>query len=157
MKCILAFAVLIPILSACAARGPARAEPGSGGDAPPAVDARSIAGVEWRLVELGGQPILVRDGARAPFLRFDAESSMLHGHGGVNSLFGPYALDGAALRVENLASTRMAGPPEAMELERAFAAAIQSARSVRVRGQELHLLDDSGQPLARLVAPDPHF
>jgi len=140
--------LVLAVVSACAARG---AKPDS--DAQPA--SRPFAGTEWRLVDVGGRAAIAGNGTRVAFLAFDAEASSVRGHSGVNSFFGPYALDGDALRVENLAMTRMAGSPELMDQESAFTTAIQAARSYRISAEELRLLDGGGTTLARLVAkPD---
>ena len=140
--------LVLALASACAARG-AKAEP----DIDPAT--RPFAGTEWRLVEVGGQAAIPGSGTRFAFLSFDAEASSVRGHSGVNSFFGPYALDGKSLRVENLALTRMAGSPELMQQESAFTSAIQAARSYRIAAEELQLFDGTGATLARLLAqPD---
>ncbi|MBL8861346.1 MAG: META domain-containing protein [Planctomycetes bacterium] len=154
MQPTLALLVVPLIVVACTAQGSA---PGPVGAAPgpseaPAPSGLALTGVEWRLVDVGGSPVAPAVGTRAAFLRFDAEESMLHGHGGVNSFFGPYAADGAGLRVETLALTRMAGPPELMEQERAFTAALHAVRAIRLGGGELVLLDGTGVELARLRA-----
>lgn len=140
--------LLLALVSACAARG---AKPQS--DAAPA--SRPLAGTEWRLVDVGGRVAIGGNGTRVPFLSFDATTSSVQGHSGVNSFRGPYALDGKSLRVENLAMTRMAGSPELMQQESAFTSAIHAARSYRIAAEELQLLDGGGATLARLVAkPD---
>ena len=119
---------------------------------------RALTGTEWRLVDVSGQAALPGSGSRVAFLSFEAEASSVRGHSGVNSFFGPYALDGQSLRIERLGVTRMAGPPELMAQESAFTGAIQAARSYRIVGDELHLLDGAGAALARLIAqPDRAF
>ncbi len=145
---LLLVSLFLALVSACTAQG-AQSEP----DIEPA--SRPFAGTEWRLVEVGGRSAIAGQGTRVAFLSFDPDASSVRGHSGVNSFFGPYALDGATLRVENLALTRMAGAPELMEQESAFTSAIQAARSYRIAAEELQLRDGTGATLARLLAkPD---
>jgi len=140
--------LVLALVSACTAQS-AKLEP----DIDPA--SRPFAGTEWRLVEVGGRSVIAGQGTRVAFLSFDADASSVRGHSGVNSFFGPYALDGATLRVETLALTRMAGAPELMEQESAFTSAIQAARSYGIAAEELQLRDGAGATLARLLAkPD---
>jgi heat shock protein HslJ len=151
MKHVLLLCALAALSAACASRETASDAPAGGGAAPAA---RALAGTEWRLVEVGGRAAIAGLGERVAFLRFDGPASSVHGSSGLNTFFGPYAQDGARLRVENLALTRMAGPPELMAQEQAFTAAIQAARAFRVAGEELALLDPDGALLARLRAHD---
>lgn len=109
-----------------------------------------LEGTEWLLVDVGGKPAIPGAGTRKAGVSFTGDSGSLRGNSGLNSFFGPYALDGSNLRIENLGMTRMAGPPELMEQETAFLAALHAARSYRLVGSELHLLDAGGATLARL-------
>ena len=78
----------------------------------PSLDESSLLG-EWKLREIGGQEI------PAPLeAKFALEpEGRVHGHSGVNRMSGTWTLDGDTFRFGPLATTRMAGPPEAMELE----------------------------------------
>ncbi|MCY2960410.1 MAG: META domain-containing protein [Planctomycetota bacterium] len=114
-----------------------------------------LEGTEWLLVDLGGKPAIAGVGTRKASLSFTGDSGSLRGNSGLNSFFGPYALDGSKLRIENLAMTRMAGPPELMEQEGAFVATLCVARSWRVEGDVLVLVDEKGATLATLRAGGP--
>jgi heat shock protein HslJ len=133
---------------------PAGSAPGAKAPAEDAKPTASTAfeGTEWRLVDVGGVTAIPGRADRPASVSFDRESASVHGTSGLNSFFGPYALDGAKLRVENVAMTKMAGPPELMQQESAFVSALHSARSWRVNGDELELLDEKGAVLARLRA-----
>ena len=74
----------------------------------------------WRLAELGGAQVVAIDEERGPHLVLDLEESRVAGSGGVNRIMGTFVLAEDELRFGPLASTRMAGPEEAMEQERAF-------------------------------------
>ncbi len=118
----------------------------------PAVPSIPFAGTEWRLVEVGGKAAQPGFRERVASVTFAPEGGGVHGSGGINSFFGPYALDGDKLRIENLGMTRMAGPPELMDQESAFVAALHAARAWKIRGDTLELADETGTMLARLRA-----
>lgn len=122
-------------------------------DPKPAGDAR-FEDVEWRLVELAGKPALSGVGERKPFVRFDREAGSVRGNSGVNGFFGPYAVDGSKLRIEDLGMTRMASTPELMAQESAFVAALGAARSWGSVADELRLLDGKGAVVARFARAD---
>jgi heat shock protein HslJ len=144
-------AVLLAIGTACStsrASAPATPEkPVSTAEAEP------FEGTTWELIELRGNPARPGMKSEPPHVVFQADVSSVRGHGGVNSFFGPYVLDGSTLRIERLASTRMAGPAELMDQESALLDALQSARSWRVTGDVLELFDVRGAMLARFQAP----
>ena len=93
---------------------------------------------EWRVTTLRGTPV---DGARAPTLRVDADGAV-SGSSTVNRYTGRITPDGP-LVFGPLASTRRAGPPEAMELESAYFAALGAASGATVETR-LRLTDDHG-------------
>ena len=95
------------------------------------------AGRLWTLTRLNGQDVT---GVKPPSLKF--EGGKLAIFGGVNQLTGSYGLiDGKAV-IGDLASTKMAGPPELMDQEQAFAKALASVDDYRVQGDELTLSSD---------------
>ncbi len=97
----------------------------------------SAAGRQWTLTRLNDETI---DVAKPPTLLF--EGGKLSIFGGVNQLTGSYALVGDSVSMSDLASTRRAGPPELMELERTFADTLASVDSFHVSGDELSLASD---------------
>lgn len=105
-----------------------------------APDAVSDLSGRWRLVELGG----AAPTGDPPWLEL-GEDGAVAGHAGVNRFSG--RADAAALRSGTfstgpMAVTRMAGPPERMELEQRFLAALGEANRVRVRAGRLELARD---------------
>jgi heat shock protein HslJ len=61
--------------------------------------------------------------------------------GGVNRMSGSYALiDNGSVTLGQLVSTKMAGPPELMELENNFSRTMASVNGFHVDGNELQLL-----------------
>jgi len=102
----------------------------------------TLAYTEWTLVELDGEAVEVGEGEFAPSLVLDLEESRVAGSGGVNRLMGSFALSEDELRFGQLATTRMAGPENAMQLERDFLAALERVTSYELAGRLLTLLAD---------------
>jgi predicted amidohydrolase YtcJ/heat shock protein HslJ len=94
------------------------------------------AGKEWKLVSLNGRPVAKEN---PPTMKF--ERGKLSIFGGVNRMSGSYALiDNESVTLGQLVSTRMAGPPELMELERDFSKTMASVNGFHVEGNQLQLL-----------------
>jgi predicted amidohydrolase YtcJ/heat shock protein HslJ len=99
-------------------------------------EVNQAAGKEWTLITLNGEVI---DSAEPPTMKF--ERGRLSIFGGVNRLSGSYALiDNQSVTLGQLSSTRMAGPPEKMELERRFSQALASIDGFHVKDNKLDLL-----------------
>ena len=88
----------------------------------------------------------------APYLEFDAEGQV-SGSGGVNRISGPVRADGDRVHLGPLATTRMAGPADAMDDEAALIDALESIASFRVDDDGLVLLDEDGEPRVQLARP----
>jgi len=71
-----------------------------------------VYGRDWRVISIDGEPVV----GRPPSLRFAVDGS-LSGFTGVNRMFGRYEIRDGVLVVSGAGVTRMAGPPEAMQLE----------------------------------------
>ena len=72
-----------------------------------------LRGRKFRVAAIGGVPTLVSPGADLSF----GEDGRVTGCATVNRLVGSYSLDGDSLTCGPLASTLLAGPPEAMDQE----------------------------------------
>jgi len=73
------------------------------------------------------------------------------GSGGCNRFTGGYALEGASLRFQQMASTQMACVPAAMDQEQRFHQALGAVRGWRLDGAILHLTDGAGGTVVRLA------
>jgi heat shock protein HslJ len=109
----------------------------------------TLAYTEWTLVELEGEPVEIGADELAPSLVLDLEEARVTGSGGVNRLTGQFALSGDELRFGTLATTRMAGPENAMRREAAFLAALDRVTSYALDGRTLTLLAD-GEAVVQL-------
>ena len=140
---LLCAAILLP-LAACATT--------------PGVQPRTLAGTDWRLVELGGRAVAdtgaVGGGiGSAPFLRFEGDSGRAGGATGCNRFGGPYTRDGDSLRFGALVATRAACmDPARQAREGDFLRALEATRRHAVTGDTLALFGDDAAPLARFTA-----
>lgn len=119
---------------------------------PPPVPDVSLTETYWKLIEVRGQPVQVAEGMREPSIVLHAQDSRMAGSGGVNRLMGGYTVDGGSLTFSQVASTMMAGPPEAMQQEQAIVAALGAVRGFGIAGNDLTLLDEAGAPVLKAVA-----
>jgi heat shock protein HslJ len=99
---------------------------------------------DWTLTEIIGTEL--PEGVPAPNLTVAADG-MVSGRSGVNRFTGKLSDDSDVL-FGPMATTRMAGPPAAMQLEDAFLKAMTDASSYTVNGDELVISAASG-PLLR--------
>jgi len=108
-----------------------------------------IEGPVWRLAQLGDEPIAPGGDAQ---IQFDRSSGRVSGSGGCNRVSGSFTRSGIALKIGQLASTRMACPdPVRGANEAQFISALQSTASYRLAGpSRLALLDASGRTVAML-------
>lgn len=126
---------------------------GAGKDDPARAALQSISG-EWVLSEINGAPLrdTLPDNFRAPTLSIDAEGNV-SGFAGINRMRGsldPAALARGEFRVPSMASTKMAGPPEAMSVESRYLQAITDAEAYSLEEGTL-VLRRGDQPLLRFV------
>jgi len=102
----------------------------------------TLEGVEWTLTELQGKPVIVPANGLAPSLSLNADKKQVKGFAGINHFFGGYKLEGAKLSFGMLGTTRMAGPPEAMEAESALLKMLGEVNGWKITDRTLQLLHD---------------
>jgi len=117
--------------------------------APPAA-AFTLVGSAWIAEEIEGRRVL--DQVQST-LTFESAERIV-GSTGCNRYFAPLQVSGTALRVGMGGSTRRACPPEIMEQESRFLAALDAVRTYRRDGSTLLLSDDGGQVRVRLKQTD---
>lgn len=131
-----ATAALLLLLAAACARPP------QGGSS--AADfRRTVAGADWEVTELAGQPAAEGAGGRRATLAFDADSARAGGFSGCNRYGGSYTVTGSELRFGQLVMTKMACD-RGMELESGFMRALERTAGYELVGSELVLRDASG-------------
>ena len=105
----------------------------------------------WKLVEMDGEPVVTKPGQREMKLTLHDEENKVNGFGGCNSFFGTYTHDASKLKFGPLAATRMYCADE-MDKESQFFKLLSEVESYTITGQILHLNDDQGKPVLKLVA-----
>jgi len=111
--------------------------------------AADLAGSEWRPVMVGQTAWNEEIDA---FVRFEGEGR-LAGHTGCNGFFGGYRVDGEAIEIGPLASTRKACPEPLMTAETALLGALDSATGFARDGTKL-ALSNRACALAAFVQTD---
>ncbi|MCU0627222.1 MAG: META domain-containing protein [Gemmatimonadaceae bacterium] len=106
---------------------------------------------EWRLARLAGSTIPADiPPVQWPSLRFDAKEGAVAGAAGVNRYRAQYQRTGTdGITLSPGAMTRMAGMPEAMELESKYVAMLDKVRRFRMDNGQLVFLGEDGAELAR--------
>ena len=97
----------------------------------------SAAHKKWTLTTLYGKDI---ETTKRPTMMFS--HGKLSVFGGINRLTGSYALVRNTVTMSDLASTKMSGPADLMELEGNFAKMLRGVDSFKVSGNELMLLTE---------------
>ncbi|MGV8804480.1 MAG: YbaY family lipoprotein [Polaromonas sp.] len=137
-----------PVNEAAAAPPGAKADAGS--TTRPATPA--LQDSYWKLVELGGQPVAMLPGQeREVRITLASQGQRLMGFGGCNALGGSYALSGASLKFDPLASAMRLCEPALNALERQVLDALIATTGQRIDGQRLTLLGGE-RVLARFEA-----
>jgi len=117
----------------------------------PAVAQSSLAGTNWRFIEVAGAPVAV-----ATQIDFGNDGSV-SGNSGCNSFHGRYGGDGSGLAFSNMGWTKMLCPDAPkMSVETAIQSALAGTRAFTIVERTLHLLGADGAFLARLQAAAPN-
>jgi heat shock protein HslJ len=100
---------------------------------------------DWLVVEIDGERV---DPEAPREVRFAGDR--VAGRVGVNRFTGSFTLDGQMLRVEPVATTRMAGPPDLMALENRFNSHLDGKHEIALEDDVLTLArDEHSMVLAR--------
>ena len=110
-----------------------------------------LVATHWRLLQLGDQMIDNPPGERDIHFVLQAQNTSVTGNAGCNSMIGQYALNGAALKFDQMGGTRMYCE-ERMEVEQKFLAMFAQVAGWKITGQTLQLLDASGGAVGTFAA-----
>jgi heat shock protein HslJ len=114
-------------------------------------DAKALQSREWRAVRIAGVTAvlpLAQGAATATF-----SDGRVTGSDTVNRFFGSYELEpGNAIRIFEIGSTEMAGPPDLLVVEAAYLATLPRVASYEIEGNVLWLRDAAGADLVRFTA-----
>jgi len=122
----------------------------------PAAGPATLEQTYWKLVELGGKPVLAVDKSHEAHLQLAAAEKRAAGSSGCNRIMGSYELKGGSLRFSPMAATRMMCPGELMQQEAAFTSALQATTNWQISSDKLELRNEAGEVLARFTrTPSP--
>ncbi|RME72947.1 MAG: META domain-containing protein [Verrucomicrobia bacterium] len=120
-----------------------------------AAETPRINSTTWQLIELEGAAVSAGSGLPLPSCAIDEAAGRIAGHGGVNTFSGTIRReDDGRIRIGPIATTRMAGPAEAMRIENAFLGVLERVDQLRVRDGVLELVGN-GRVLARMSQKNP--
>ncbi|WP_295389510.1 META domain-containing protein [uncultured Thiodictyon sp.] len=150
-------AVLALILVACLPVSAADTDaPATGPAAGSAVAAPTLEGSSWSPTAYRAGDTLNEIAAGQYPARFRFEAGQFAGSLGCNQLGGAYTLAGDRLTFKpTIRSTMMACPEPLMKQEQAVGVALTQVAAYRLEGEQLQLLDATGEPLLRLLALRP--
>ncbi len=114
---------------------------GSGGD-----DSRQLPLGAWRAVAVGERDLTAQDD-----VTFQVDADRIAGHSGCNRFAGSLELSARGFRPGPLASTRMACPGRASEVEAEFLSALDAVTGWQVDVSGALVLSSADVPLVRLV------
>ena len=110
---------------------------------------RLLENTHWKLTSLGEVP--VKAVSREPLFVLNSETHRVSGSGGCNRLTGRYELKDDHLTFRQMATTMMTCA-EGMDTEKAFLKALREAKTWKMAREELELLNDAGNVMARFEA-----
>ena len=113
-----------------------------------AANTQALIGNEWRCTRIGSRTLT--EGS-TPTLLMTAEGKA-SGFAGVNRWFGTYSVDGPTLKFGMLGMTRMAGPPDRMQLEQTYADALAAVTRWSVSSGRLQMSDSNALVLEFVTA-----
>lgn len=105
----------------------------------------------WKLTYLGSDPVTIVANQKEPNIILHTAENRVTGSGGCNSISGTYELNGDNLKFGQTISTMMACV-NGMATEQAMLKALSQTRRYKITGQNLDLLDEAGNRLARFEA-----
>lgn len=112
----------------------------------------SLENTYWKLTSLGEVPVTAVS-QQEPLFILNSETHRVSGSGGCNRLTGSYALKDDHLTFSQMVTTMMSCV-EGMDTEKAFLKALTEAKTWKMAGEELELLNDAGKVMARFKARD---
>ncbi|PWN62128.1 META domain-containing protein [Chryseobacterium oncorhynchi] len=110
-----------------------------------------ITGKTWKLTELNGQPIKLKNSKNNPSFKLNMDGMRYEGHAGCNGLGGTFEIKPEIMRIKfnQGMSTMMAC--EDLDIENQFTKAILAADNYSVNGNTLTLNKARMAPLAKFV------
>ncbi len=110
-----------------------------------------ITGKTWKLTELNGQPIKLKNPEANPYFMLNTASMRYEGHGGCNGVGGTFEIKPEVMRIKfNQGMSTMIACDD-LETEKAFVNALLAADNYSVNGNTMTLNKARMAPLAKFV------
>ncbi len=107
-----------------------------------------LANTQWKLIQLGGQSIVITPPSRPMTLAFSPEGTRIAGSAGCNSYLGTFSDDHGTLNLDPGGMTLLSCADKSNQREHKFVEMLRSANGYRVQGNFL-VLTENGKPLAK--------
>lgn len=118
---------------------------------PSAQNSGDITGKTWKLTEINGQPIKLKNPKSVPYFKLNSTEMRYEGHGGCNGVGGTYEIKQDIMRIKfNQGMSTMIACDD-LETERAFVNALLAADNYSVNGTTLTINKARMAPLAKFV------
>ncbi|WP_228451722.1 META domain-containing protein [Chryseobacterium sp. SN22] len=116
------------------------------------VKSMAITGKTWKLTEINGQPIALKNPKANPYFMLNTADMRYSGHGGCNGVGGTFEIKPESMRIKfNQGMSTMIACDD-LATERAFTQALLAADNYSVNGDTLMLNKARMAPLAKFVA-----
>ncbi len=117
-------------------------------------NSNDITGKTWKLTELNGQPIKLKNPKNNPYFKLNTEGMRYEGHAGCNGFGGTFEIKPEVMRIKfnQGMSTMMAC--EDLDIENRFTKAVLAADNYSVNGNTLTLNKARMAPLAKFTLQD---
>lgn len=117
----------------------------------PTQNTNDITGKTWKLTELNGQPIKLKNPNANPYFKLNMADMRYEGHGGCNGVGGTFEIKPDAMRIKfNQGMSTMIACDD-LDTERAFVDALLASDNYSVNGNTLTLNKARMAPLAKFV------
>ncbi|WP_345205345.1 META domain-containing protein [Chryseobacterium ginsengisoli] len=112
---------------------------------------QDITGKVWKLTEINGQPIKLKNPAANPYFTLNTKDMRYEGHGGCNGVGGTFEIKQEVMRIKfNQGMSTMIACDD-LDTEHAFTQALLSADNYSVNGNILTLNKARMAPLAKFI------
>ncbi|MBB4807838.1 heat shock protein HslJ [Chryseobacterium defluvii] len=118
---------------------------------PSAQNSNDITSKTWKLMEINGQPLQLKNSKNNPYFSLDKAEMRYSGHGGCNGVSGTFEIKPEMMRIKfnQGMSTMMAC--DDLETEQLFTKALLAADNYTLNGNTLFLNKARMAPLAKFV------
>ncbi|MEO8018385.1 MAG: META domain-containing protein [Pseudomonadota bacterium] len=115
---------------------------------------QTLIDTHWRLMQIGAEIIDNPAAERDLHVVLRSTNLLVSGYSGCNRMSGHYAVNGDALKFDQMGGTRMFCEGR-MDLEQKFLIMFEAVTAWKITGRTLQLLDANGKAVGTFEAPSP--